>query len=98
MPVILQDDHIDTWLDSTISDPHQLGEMLKAPPECFLDCYPVSRRVNSVRFDEPEYAERIDLDCSRLLKQDDPNVGLSTKKTERSGRNGFSEETLVTVP
>ena len=31
-----------------------------------------SRQVNSVKFDEPEYAEKIDLDYSRLLKEDEP--------------------------
>jgi putative SOS response-associated peptidase YedK len=69
MPVILQDDHIDTWLDPSLSDPRQLGELLKAPPEDFLDCYPVSRKVNSVRFDEAEYAEEIDLDYVGLLRE-----------------------------
>jgi len=69
MPVILQDDQIDTWLDPRLSDPRQLAELLKAPPEDFLDCYPVSRKVNSVRFDEPEYAEKINLDCLSLLGQ-----------------------------
>ena len=58
MPVILQDNQIDTWLDPTVSDPQQLGDLLKAPREDFLDCYPVSRQINSVRFDEPEYAEK----------------------------------------
>ena len=53
MPAILQDDQIGTWLDPAISDPGQLGKLLKPPPEGFLDCYPVSRKVNSVRFDEP---------------------------------------------
>ena len=48
MPVILQDDQIDTWLDPSLSDPRQLGALLKAPPEDLLDCYPVSRKVNSV--------------------------------------------------
>src|SRR5262245_35802614 len=47
MPVVLQDDHINAWLDPTVSDPRQLDELLKAPPEAFLDCYPVSRGVNS---------------------------------------------------
>jgi putative SOS response-associated peptidase YedK len=68
MPVVLHDDHITAWLDPTVSDPRQLGELLKAPPEEFLDCYPVSRRVNSVKFDEPEYAEKIDLDYTALLQ------------------------------
>ena len=70
MPVILQDDQINSWLDPTVSDPQRLGELLKAPPEDFLDCYTVSRQVNSVKFDEPEYAERIDLDYRPLLQSE----------------------------
>jgi len=77
MPVILEDDLINTWLDPAISDPRALEALLKAPPESFLECYPVSRKVNSVRFDEPEYAERIDLDWSRLIVSD-----ASEKSTE----------------
>jgi len=68
MPVILQDDQIDTWLDPTFSDPQQLGQLLKAPPEDFLDCYAVSREMNSVKFDEPEYAKEIALDYTGLLQ------------------------------
>jgi putative SOS response-associated peptidase YedK len=68
MPVILQDSQVDTWLDPTVSDPEQLSQLLKAPPEDFLDCYPVSRQVNSVKFDESEHAERIDLDYVPLLQ------------------------------
>ena len=33
-----------TWLDPRVSDPRQLSELLKAPPEGFLDCYVVSRK------------------------------------------------------
>ena len=40
-------------LDPTVSDPRRLDELLKPTLEGFLDCYPVSRKVNSVRFDEP---------------------------------------------
>ncbi len=47
----------------------KVGALLKAPPEDLLDCYPVSREVNSVRFDKPEYAEKVNLDCASLLGQ-----------------------------
>ena len=70
MPVILHDSQVGTWLDPTVSDPKRLGELLKAPMEDFLSCYPVSRGINSVRFDEPEYAEKIDLDYAGLLQHD----------------------------
>jgi len=64
-----------TWFDPSLSDPRQLGALLKAPPEDLLDCYPVSRKVNSVRFDEPEYAEKViaRLFCDRTA-DDDPLV------------------------
>jgi putative SOS response-associated peptidase YedK len=68
MPVILQDDQIDTWLDPALTEPQKLSEMLKAPPEDLLDCYPVSREMNSVRMDQPESAEPIDVDYSPLLE------------------------------
>jgi putative SOS response-associated peptidase YedK len=58
-----------TWFDPSLSDPRQLGALLKAPPEDLLDCYPVSRKVNSVRFDKPECAEKVNLDCWSLLGQ-----------------------------
>jgi putative SOS response-associated peptidase YedK len=70
MPVILQDNQIDTWLDPSLSDPGQLGEVLKSPPEHFLDCYPISRQINSVKFDEPEHAKEIALDYTGLQQND----------------------------
>ena len=51
-------DQIGAWLDPTVSDPKQLRELLKAPPEDFLDCYAISRQINSVKFDEAEYNVR----------------------------------------
>ena len=73
MPLILQDHHIDNWLDATISDITKLGELLKPPPEDFLDCFPISRQINSVKFDEPEYAKEIVVDYSRLLQSEPSN-------------------------
>ena len=69
MSAILQDDQIDSWLDPTTSDPHVLGELLKAPREDFLDCYPVSRQINSARFDNPHYADKADFDYQGLLQE-----------------------------
>lgn len=69
MPVILQDDQIDTWLNPSVSDPGKLGELLKAPPEDFLDCYPVDPKlVNSGLVDTPECLNNTGADYSHLLK------------------------------
>jgi len=70
MPVILRDDQIGPWLDPRVSDPQQLAGLLKAPPEGFLDCSAISRQINSVKFDEPEYAKEIALDYTGLLQNE----------------------------
>jgi len=68
MPVILQDNQIDQWLAPTASDPHQLAEFLKAPPEDFLDCCLVSKEMSSGKADDPSFADRIETDFSSLLR------------------------------
>ena len=68
MPAILQDDQIERWLDPTASDPHQLTELLKAPPEGFLDCYPVSKEMSSGRVDDPSFADKVETAYDSLLK------------------------------
>jgi putative SOS response-associated peptidase YedK len=43
VPVMLQDDEVDSWLDPVLADPEQLTRLLKAPHEDFLECYPVEK-------------------------------------------------------
>ena len=68
MPAVLQDDQIEQWLYPTASDLNQMAELLKAPPEDFLDCYPVSREMSSGRVDDPAFADRIEADYVSLLE------------------------------
>ena len=68
MPVVLKDNQINSWLDPTTSDPRTLTDLLQPPPEDFLQYHPVSKEMSSARIDEPACAEKIDLDCSSLLK------------------------------
>ena len=69
MPVILQDSQINSWLDTT-TDSKSLSDLLKAPPEGFLDCYPIAKSINSSKADDPGSAERIDLDYTTLLQNE----------------------------
>src|SRR5262245_43217894 len=69
MPVILQDNQINSWLDPTTSDPQKLRDLLKSTPEDFLQYHAVSKELSSARTDEPACAAKIDLDCSSLLRQ-----------------------------
>jgi len=68
MPAILPDDGTKTWLDPNVSDLGRLGELLKAPPEDFLDSYPVDAKlVNSARVDVPECVNPINSDYTPLF-------------------------------
>src|SRR5262249_53672107 len=68
MPAFLQDDQIETWLDPAASEPGKLSELLNAPPEHFLDCYPVDPKlVNSARVDQPECINEVNVDWHSLL-------------------------------
>ena len=57
MPVILQPDAVDRWLDPACPDP---AALLTPLPESLLEIYPVSERVNSPRNDDPALLDRVD--------------------------------------
>jgi putative SOS response-associated peptidase YedK len=54
MPVILDSDLFDTWLDPRSSDTDRLRRLLRPAPAGTLDRHPVSTEVNSPRHDGPE--------------------------------------------
>jgi putative SOS response-associated peptidase YedK len=58
MPVVLERDTWDRWLDPRPADPGELLGLL-APSEADLEVYAVGRAVNDVRRDGPELIERI---------------------------------------
>ncbi|MFQ6046991.1 MAG: SOS response-associated peptidase, partial [Gemmatimonadales bacterium] len=54
MPVILEPDHYDLWLDPAQSDTHELSGVLRPYPAERMSAYPVSRYVNDPRNEGPE--------------------------------------------
>lgn len=54
MPVILQEEDYDTWLDREIQDPKILKPLLRQFPASLMKAYPVSRRVNNPKHDDPD--------------------------------------------
>jgi putative SOS response-associated peptidase YedK len=58
MPVVLERDTWDRWLDPRPADPSELMGLL-APSEADLEIYAVGRDVNDVRRDGPELIARI---------------------------------------
>jgi putative SOS response-associated peptidase YedK len=53
MPVILDPDAYDIWLDPRMTNVAAASELLKPFDARLMRCYPVSTRVNSVVNDDP---------------------------------------------
>jgi putative SOS response-associated peptidase YedK len=60
MPVILDPDAYDLWLDPGMRDVHAASELLKPYDARLMRCYPVSARINHVANDDEE--------CSRPVE------------------------------
>jgi putative SOS response-associated peptidase YedK len=54
MPVILDPDSYDLWLDPGMQDVSAASELLKPLGAQFMRCYPISTRINHVANDDEE--------------------------------------------
>ncbi len=59
MPVILDREDEDLWLDPDISEPERLLPLLRSYPATAMEAYPVSRMVNSPQNDSPLILEKV---------------------------------------
>jgi putative SOS response-associated peptidase YedK len=69
MPVILDRESYDLWLDPGMTDVQVVSEFLKPYDAKFMRCYPISSRVNTVGNDDAECSRPIEFveDQSRLF-------------------------------
>jgi putative SOS response-associated peptidase YedK len=61
MPVILNPDGYDLWLDPGMRDVVAASELLKPYDARLMRCYPVSSRINHVANDDEECSARVEL-------------------------------------
>ena len=61
MPVIVDPDAYDLWLDPGMNDTRVVSEMLKPYDASQMRCYPVSARINHTANDDEECSRRIEL-------------------------------------
>ncbi len=54
MPLLVEPERYDAWLDPTLSEPDELRKLLVPAAPGRLEAYPVSTQVNSVRNNGPE--------------------------------------------
>jgi putative SOS response-associated peptidase YedK len=69
MPVILNADTYDLWLDPAFRDSRSILETLKPFDTVLMRRYPVSRRVNQVENDDVECARPVELSSSPIQTQ-----------------------------
>lgn len=70
MPVILDEEHFDQWLDPDYKDVETLAQLLKPYPAERMKAYPVSRIVNSPKNDVPECLQPL-TQATNPQKEDD---------------------------
>jgi putative SOS response-associated peptidase YedK len=61
MPVILDRDSFDLWLDPGMQNVAAISELLKPYDARLMRCYPVSSRVNHVAFDDDECSRPVEI-------------------------------------
>ena len=61
MPVILDRDSYDLWLDPGMQNVAAISELLKPCDPQFMRCYPVSTRINHVANDDEECSRPVEL-------------------------------------
>ena len=59
MPVILQAEHYDLWLDPGVTDPSCIADCLKPYAPKLMKRYPVGPRVNRVENDDEDCAREV---------------------------------------
>ena len=69
MPVILDRDNYDLWLDPGMTDVAAVSEMLKPYDAQLMRSYPVSNRVNHVVNDDAECSTPLELSPLRSSTQ-----------------------------
>jgi putative SOS response-associated peptidase YedK len=59
MPVIIKPEDYSTWLDTNVTDVIKIQGMALPYPERLMEAYPVSRKVNSPKYDSPDLIEEV---------------------------------------
>ncbi len=62
MPVVLDPDSYDLWLDPGMNDAQVVSELLKPCDARQMRCYPVSTRINHVANDDDECSRRVEVE------------------------------------
>jgi putative SOS response-associated peptidase YedK len=59
MPVIIKPEDYAIWMDTNFTDVIKIQAMTLPYRERFMEAYPVSRKVNSPKYDSPDLIEEV---------------------------------------
>ena len=59
MPVIIKPEDYASWIDTNLTDVIKLQAMAQPYPDRLMEAYPVSRKVNSPKYDSPDLIEEV---------------------------------------
>src|SRR5512143_1868098 len=68
MPAITAEEDYDLWLDPSLNNREELLPILKPYPADQMECYPVTSKVNSFKYNDPENIVRLP-DTSELFSE-----------------------------
>lgn len=80
MPVVIQPEHFDRWLNCRDVEPRQVADLFEAADSDFFDTVPVSDKVNKVANMSPDIQDRINLN--------EPTKQVETKPVKKDGGKG----------
>ncbi|WPU46575.1 SOS response-associated peptidase family protein [Halomonas elongata DSM 2581] len=64
MPLVLDDDSLDPWLDADLTDRETIRHVVRHIPADAMTHWPVSSRVNRPGNDDPTLIERVPTDST----------------------------------
>lgn len=83
MPVVIQPEHFERWLNCRDFEPRQVADLFAAADSDFFDPVPVSDKVNKVANVSPDIQDRVNLQSPE--KSNESSNQAETKPTEKSG-------------
>lgn len=72
MPVVIQPEDFEQWLDCRTREPRDVAHLMRAPEEGFFEAIPVTDRVNKVANTGPDLQERAEPALSPMPEKQKP--------------------------
>jgi putative SOS response-associated peptidase YedK len=73
MPVVIQPQDFERWLDCRTQEPRDVAHLMRPPQEGFFEAIPVSDKVNKVANTGPDLQEQVEPTISKAPEKQRPS-------------------------